>query len=207
VWFETLRNAINEVRRQPLLAALLAYGAMLPGTAFFIPFVLFQPQMQAQGVPVGWLGVLFTALRLAALLGTRYGTRIVSVTDGSHRRWLLAIPALMAVGCAAIAASPAWWLTIALMGIVTATDAAIRPETTTRLNQQISSTVRATILSLQNLVMTLYIAALHPAVGAVADATTTAGAFVLLGLLCLLPLLLALPLRSRAARPARAYSA
>lgn len=193
-WAQTIGTAAAYVRRRPRLAALLAYGAVLSGTAFFVPFVLFQPQMQAQGVPVGWLGVLFTCLRLAALAGSRFGPRVV--TEGSLQSWLWAIPALMALGFLAVAASPVWWLTLPAMLFVAAVNAVIRPETTTLLNRQVGGSVRATVTSLQSLAMTVYIALLHPAVGAVADATSTAGAFAFLAILCAVPTLLAAPLRS-----------
>ena len=76
---------------------------MLSGTAFFVPFVLFQPQLRAQGVPVVWLGVLFTGWRLAAMAGARVGPRLV--TDATRGRWLLGVPVLMAVGFIAVASA------------------------------------------------------------------------------------------------------
>ena len=195
-WAQTLGTAATYVRSRPSLAALLTYSAVLSGTAFFVPFVLFQPQMQAQGVPVGWFGVLFTCLRLAALAGSRYGPRVV--TEASLRAWLWSIPVLMALGFFAVAASPVWWLTLVAMLFVAAVNAVIRPETTNLLNRQVSGSVRATVMSMQNLAMTVYIALLHPVVGAVADATSTAGAFAFLAFLCAVPALLSVPLRTTA---------
>ncbi len=193
-WSQTLSAAIADVRRRPRLLALIVYGALLSGTAFFVPFVLLQPRMEEQGVPIGWLGVLFTVLRLAALLGTRYGPRLISAA--SLRTWLWGIPALMVVGLLWVADSQVWWVTLAAMLFVAAVNAAIRPEITALLNRQVSSAVRATVLSLQSLVMTVFIALLHPVVGAVSDSPGgIPGAFALLALLSAIPALLAIPLQ------------
>lgn len=192
----TLRMATAYVRQHPRLLSLLTYAAFLSGTAFFVPFVLFQPAMQEQGVAVGWLGVLFTALRLGALVGSRYGPRLIA--PDTLATWLLLIPALMIAGFVAVASSQRWWLTLLAMLYLAAVNAAIRPAVTALLNRQVAGSVRATIISLQSLAMTLFIAVLHPAVGTVADATSTAGAFILLAAVCILPGVLAFPLRAMA---------
>lgn len=189
----TLGAAAEFTRRYPRILSLLAYSALLSGTAFFVPFVLFQPAMHDQGVAVGWLGVLFTGLRLAALAGSRYGPRMIS--NARLAIWLSLIPVLMAAGFAAIAVSRLWWLTFPAMLYLAAVNAAIRPALTTLLNQQVTGAVRATVNSMQSLTMTLFIAALHPAVGAVADATSLSSAFVFLGVVCAVPLALAFPAR------------
>lgn len=121
---------------------MILFGAVLSGTAFFVPFVLFQPTMQEQGVAVGWLGVLFTGLRLASLAGSRYGTRVIA----AHRlgSWLWLTPVLMAAGFLAVAASDLWWTTFLAMLFVTATNGAIRPAVDALLSQRITKTVRAT---------------------------------------------------------------
>jgi MFS family permease len=185
-----LRAATSHVRRHPRLLSLLGYAALVSGTAFFVPFVLFQPAMQEHGVAVGWLGALFTALRLAALAGSRYGPRLIAT--GRLATWLWLTPALMAAGFAAVAVSHIWWLTLLAMLHLAAVGAAIRPAVTTLLNRQVTGAVRATVISLQSLTMTVFIAVLHPAVGAVADATDISGAFVFLAAVCVLPWGLAL---------------
>lgn len=81
------------------------------------------------------------------------------------------------------------------MLFVTATNGAIRPAVDALLNQRITKTVRATVNSLQSLLMPVYIAVLHPATGAVADALDTSAVFALLAALCTLPAVLALPSR------------
>jgi MFS family permease len=192
-WARTMRTATGYVLQRPRVLSLLTYAALLSGTAFFVPFVLFQPAMQSQGVAVGWLGVLFTGLRLAALAGSRYGPRMISTSGLTV--WLWLTPALMAAGFVAVAASHLWWLTFLAMLYLAATNAAIRPAVTTLLNRQVTGAVRATVISLQSLTMTLFIAVLHPAVGAVADATSTAGAFLFLAAVCALPCALTVPLR------------
>lgn len=190
-WTDTMRTAAGYLRARPRLLALVAYAAVLSGTAFFVPFVLFQPAMQEQGVAVGWLGLLFTALRLAALAGSRYGPRLIA--DRHTPTWLWLTPGLLLLGFVAVALSPRWWLTFAAMLFIAAVNAAIRPALTSHLNRNVSGAIRATVNSFQSLLMTVFIAAMHPAVGAVADAFTTPAAFAFLALLCFLPIGLSLP--------------
>jgi predicted MFS family arabinose efflux permease len=64
------------------------------------------------------------------------------------------------------------------------------------LNRMVPGGIRATLLSTQNVAMTLFIAVMHPAVGATADAWGLRYAFVLLAGVSLIPLF-AVPLIRR----------
>lgn len=68
-YVETLRSATRYLGAHPPVLRLVGHAALLFGTAFFVPFVLFQPEMQSQTVPLGWFGLLFMGLRLFVLLG------------------------------------------------------------------------------------------------------------------------------------------
>ena len=122
----------------------------------FVPFVLFQPEMQSHAVPVAWFGLLFTGLRLAGLFGSRYGYRLIS--PKSLGTWLVAVPVTVAVLFVCVAISRTWWMAYTAMLLIALASACARPHLSHALNRLVSSKVRATLLSFQNLVMTLFIA-------------------------------------------------
>lgn len=185
-YFATLGNAGRYLGRNRAVSSLIAYVALISGTVFFVPFILFQPQMQAHAVAVGWFGVLFTGLRGSALLGSRYGFRLI--TAETLDRWMLAVPVLLAMLFVGVAISPNWWTAYASMLLLAATSAAIRPHTAALLNRLLPTRVRATVLSTQSVAMTIFIALMHPAVGGVTDTWSLSYAFGLLAVLSLLPL-------------------
>lgn len=194
----TLATAARYVRGRPRLLMLLAYTGLLSSTAFFVPFVLFQPQMQSYAIPVAWFGVMFMGLRLAALAGSRYGPMVVGRFGGA-RVWLLLAPVLLVLAFLAVALAPTWPLAYASMLLVALVNAIVRPTTSAILNHALTGRIRATILSAESLVMTVFIALMHPAVGVVADRVSISASFVLLAVVALLPAVLSASVRRFAA--------
>lgn len=199
----TLGTAARYVRGRPRVLMLLGYTGLLSSTAFFVPFVLFQPQMQSYAVPVAWFGVMFMGLRISALGGSRYGPRLVERSGGSML-WLRLAPVLLVFAFLAVAGAPTWPLAYVAMLLVAFVNAIMRPTTSAMLNRAISSRIRATVLSAESLVMTGFIAVMHPAVGLVADQVSISASFVLLAAVAVLPLLFAQPLRRFAGAQAAA---
>jgi MFS family permease len=183
----TLAFAGRYLRSHPPVLGIVGYAALISGTAFFVPFVLFQPTIQSFSVSVGWLGLLFTGLRLAALLGSRYGVKVIA--DRWLGAWLTAVPVVIAAFFVVVAVSRTWWTAYLAMLLIAALSAAIRPHTSDVLNRMVVRKIRATVLSFQNLVMTVFIAVMHPAVGGTTDLWGLRWAFVLLAGLSLLPLI------------------
>jgi MFS family permease len=190
----TLAAATRYVRSRPRLLTLLAYTALIAATAFFVPFVLVQPQMQAFMVPVGWFGLIFMGLRLAALAGARYGPRIVNAAGGPGV-WLVAAPVLMAAAFLGVAVARTLWLSYLAMLLVAFTNAILRPTTAAVLNRALSKNIRATILSAEALALTLLIAVIHPTVGLIVDEVSLSAAFVFLAGLTVVLFALSFPVR------------
>lgn len=181
---ETFSCANAYLRQERPVALLIMYSGLVAGTVFFVPFVLFQPEMQSHTVAVAWFGVLFTGLRGAAMLGSRYGERLIR--PERLARWMRAVPVLMAALFAVVAFSPAWYMAYGAMVLLAAFAAAIRPQMQDLLNRMLPNRVRATVLSAQSVAMTVFIALMHPAVGAVTDIWSIDAPFVLLGVLVLI---------------------
>jgi MFS family permease len=185
-YFAILRSSAKYLRHHPRATSLLTYTALAAGTAFFVPFVLFQPEMAAHAVSVAWFGLLFTGLRTASLLGLRYGHKLIN--PDNQYKVMAAVPVLVAVMFVGVALSRNWWMAYICMLLLTTLGPALRPSLSALLNRMVPSEIRATLLSTQNVTMTLFIAVMHPAVGGVADGWGLKYAFVLLAAFSLVPL-------------------
>lgn len=186
-YLATLGNAGRYLVGHRPVTALIAYISLVGGAAFFVPFVLFQPAVQSHTIAIGWFGVLFTGLRGSALLGSRYGVRLVARSGLS--RWMVIVPFVLAALFIGVAVSPTWWAAYLSMLLLQATGASLQPNLLALLNRLLPTKVRATVLSAQSLLMTVFIAIMHPAVGGVTDLWGLSYAFVLLSALSLLPLI------------------
>lgn len=185
-YFAILSSSAKYLRHHPRATSLLTYTALGAGTAFFVPFVLFQPEMAAHAVSVAWFGLLFTGLRTASLLGLRYGQKLVR--PGNLYKVMVAVPVLVAVLFVGVALSRDWWTAYIYMLLLTTLGPALRPSLSALLNGMVPGGIRATLLSTQNVAMTVFIAVMHPAVGGIADARGLKYAFVLLAAFSLVPL-------------------
>lgn len=181
-----LRSSGKYLRHHPRATSLLTYTAIGAGTAFFVPFVLFQPEMAAHAVSVGWFGLLFTGLRTASLLGLRYGRRLVR-PDNLYKV-MVAVPVLVAVLFIGVAVSRNWWTAYISMLLLATLGPALRPSLSALLNEMVPGGIRATLLSTQSVAMTVFLAAMYPAVGGIADTWGLRYAFVLLAAFSLVPL-------------------
>jgi MFS family permease len=179
----TLAEAADLVRRRRGLRPLMLFGATLGVVPWLLAFVLFQPYLDARAVPIAWFGVLFLLLRLAGVTGSRLGPRVIA--RDARPRWLTTVPLLFGVLFVLMAVVPAWGMAFALMLVVGFLQGCLRPVLSDLLNQRLEARVRATVLSLQSLLLTLAVAVLQPAAGLVADLTGPATAFLLLAVVSL----------------------
>jgi MFS family permease len=185
-YFAILRSSAKYLRHHPRATSLITYTAIGAGTTFFVPFVLFQPEMSAHAVSVAWFGLLFTGLRTASLLGLRYGHKFVR-PDNLYKV-MVAVPVLLAVLFVGVAVSRNWWTAYIAMLLLATLGPSLRPSLSALLNRMVPSGIRATLLSTQSVSMTVFIAVMHPAVGGIADAWGLKYAFVLLAAFTLVPL-------------------
>ncbi|SRR5258708_7391487 len=61
--------------------------------------------------------------------------------------------------------SPNWWTAYISMLLLATLSPAVRPSAMELLNRMVPGGIRATLLSTQNVAMTVFIAVMHPAVG------------------------------------------
>ena len=185
-YLRTLADAVGLVRRRPGVRALMLFTAVLSAVPWVLIFVLFQPFLDTNHVPIGLFGLLFLVLRLAGVAGSRYGPRLITVD--ARPRWLTAAPAGYVAAFAVLLVPMPWWAAFPLMLGVGFLQGCVRPLLSTLLNERVDSAVRATVLSLQSLVFTLLIAVAQPAAGALVDRWRLPAAFLFLGVASLVAL-------------------
>jgi MFS family permease len=163
---EVLRQSLTLLRARPTLRYPILYLAIVPLASFMIESVFVQPQALALGVPIAGIGLIVMAVQLTNMVGSAWSNRVTA--RFGEGRVLYTAP--MVIGSsllllAALQVLPALLL-IALMGFLTAV---VRPIMLSRIQEELSDDVRATMLSMQSLTFTIVAAISQPSLGAVAD--------------------------------------
>ena len=174
---EVLRQSLALLRARPTLRYPILYLAVVPLASFMIESVFVQPQALALGVPLAGIGVIVMAVQLTNMLGSAWSDRItVRVGEG---RVLYTAPMMICSSLLLLAALqilPALLL-IAVMGFLTAV---VRPILVSRIQDELSDDIRATMLSMQSLTFTIVAAISQPSLGAIADHWGLPAAYVVL---------------------------
>ncbi len=174
---EVLRQSFALMRARPTLRYPILYLAIVPLASFMIESVFVQPQALALGVPIAGIGVLVMAVQLTNMAGSTWSERITA--RFGEGRVLYTAP--MVIGSslillAALQVLPALLL-IAVMGFLTAV---VRPILLSRIQDELSDDIRATMLSMQSLTFTIVAAISQPSLGAIADHWGLPAAYVVL---------------------------
>lgn len=183
-YWRTLTEAFRIARRGPI-GTLLLFGGIMGVVPMLLGFYLLQPFAHSIHFPVAGLGALSLVNRAAAICGSWLAGRASKLP--SHLL-LWAWVALLGAAHALLATVQAWPV-LAIFALVALAGGAARPALSARLNQQIPSAQRATILSLQSLLWTALLALTEPIVMAVAGQASVPAAIALSG--ALLPLVAA----------------
>ena len=165
VW-AVLRQSLALLRARPTLRFSIAYLAVVPLASFLIESVFVQPQALALGVPLAGIGIIVMAVQFTAMAGSAWSDWITAHLG--QRRILHTAPMIVCSSLLLLAAlqiMPALLL-IAVIGFVTAV---VRPILVSRMQNELSDDVRATMLSLQSLTFTIIAAISQPTLGAIAD--------------------------------------
>lgn len=174
----SIGNAFKDLWRHPGVRAVVLLAGTTAAALEAIHYLV-QPYLIDRDIEVG---VVFSLLQVpiyfagfaGALLASRFQARVGTV------RALIVGPAVGALGYAALAVTPGLGGYIAFP-LVVAIGSAIAPISTGYVNRHIGSERRATVLSIQGMVLSLVLAALAPGVGFATDHWGVWAAFVLGG--------------------------
>jgi MFS family permease len=174
---EVLRQTLALLRARPALRFSILYLAIVPLASFMIESVFVQPQALALGVPLAGIGVIIMAVQLTAMAGSAWSGRVTA--RFSEGRVVYTAPMMICsslIVLAALQVLPALLL-IAVMGFLTAV---VRPILLSRIQDELSDDIRATMLSMQSLTFTIVAALSQPTLGAIADRWGLSAAYVVL---------------------------
>lgn len=169
-WSEMAR-ATRIAAGQPVVRYLVLIGASTLVFPFLLVFMLLQPYAAGLGVPVWALGVLVFLRGVGAVGGALLASR-VSAAVGSTR--VLIGTQAAVVGCMALLALVPAQPVLVFFVAMSFANGLMRPVLSALLNKEIPSEQRATILSLQALLWTVFLAAVEPALFALAERTSLA---------------------------------
>ena len=176
---QLVQDSLAALRSSPLVAKLIAASALV-----CVPSYLTKMFVQQRLVELGWpTALLFLPMLLsgmASMLGIEVGRR---VRPNSLRRFYVVCALLCGSGCVLVGAAPALGSIFGCMLVQFTLDAWTLHEDQ-KLNDNIPSDQRATLISVDSMAYSLLMIPASPLVGAVGDAFGQAGAgLVLLGLL------------------------
>ena len=165
------------LRARPTLRYPLLYLAIVPLASYILEIVFLQPQALALDVPLAGIGVIVMGAQLTAMLGSTWSDWVRA--RFGEGRVLYTAPLVICsslIVLAALQVLPAMLL-IGVMGFVTAV---VRPILLSRIQDELSDDIRATMLSMQSLTFTLVVAMSQPSLGAIADHWGLPSAYVVL---------------------------
>jgi MFS family permease len=161
-----VRDSLALIRALPSLRYAIFYMTLLPAIFFIVHIYFLQPQSLALGVPLVALGVVALAVQIANMLGMARADWLRKYLG--ERRVLYFAPLLLIlclVALGVIQLLPALSF-IVLIGFVSGV---VRPLILSVVQNQVGDDIRATILSMQSLINTLFQASVVPALGLIAD--------------------------------------
>jgi MFS family permease len=179
-YLKTLTILKGALVERPNLRFALAYSNLLPlmGAAVLITFI--QPHAIAIGVPTAALGILVFGLNLVRSIGSAQANRVVAWFGTA--RWLWLAPLLVAVGLIGLGAVPSL-LGVLIFTLAAAAAVISRPVLENLILAYAPGSIRATILSVDNLIFRLLLAFLEPAVALFAERVSLPSTFILMGVL------------------------
>jgi MFS family permease len=160
-----LREGIREVKDSIRLRWLIAV-AVLTSTFFKLLLDFYQPQFARAAVPAFWIGAAWSLGALLAFVLQRYAYWIEGKLGKIGFFALTAWPGLMYLILAAVSAP---LLLVPVFVVAYASMEARNPLLSSYKNAQIKSKNRATVLSLVNMISSLYVALMGLVFGKIAD--------------------------------------
>ncbi len=191
-----LRESVRTARRTPTVGTMLIFSSLV-ATITFGSMIFMQPVLARHDVDVSLFGLLQTPARAVSIVGALIAYRVAA--SFGLRPLMIVTPVALFASHALLGTWDAVYAFAAFM-LVALFNQMLVPVTTDYLNRRIPSNQRATILSLREMLMSLWGVLLQPSLGVVADNVSLLATFWLLAAFSGTVLLLALLLWLRADR-------
>jgi MFS family permease len=178
-YWSILKAATSILRERPPLRYMMFYLTLLPMAAMILETVFLQPQAIALGIPLAGIGIVVMAMRFANMAGSA-SSNAIKVRIGEAWAVFLA-PFVIAASLlllAGIQQVPA----LAFAATISFVTAALRPIVMNRIQNEVSDTIRATVLSFQSLLFAFVALLIEPLLGFVADQAGLPMAYIVLAI-------------------------
>lgn len=163
---EILRQSFALTRAHPVLRYAMAYLAFVPMAAVIVETVFLQPQAVALGVPLAGVGVVVMMAQVSNMAGSTWAYGIKARLG--EPRMMIAGPVVIII-CLVMLAAFQHFLSLTFVALIGFATAALRPVVLNRMQHEVPDAVRATVLSMQSLVYTVFVAICEPLLGLLAD--------------------------------------
>jgi MFS family permease len=172
-----LGQSFAMMRARPTLLYPMLYLALVPLASFITETLFLQPQALLLGVPIAGIGVLVMAVQLTNMVGLNWSG--LFTTRLGEGRLIYIAPLFIFVSLILLAAFQKLpvLVFIAVIGFFTSV---IRPILLTRIQNEVSDGVRATIISMNSLMFTMIAAISQPTLGYITDKSGFPSAYVAL---------------------------
>jgi sugar phosphate permease len=170
-YWTTLKRGIGIALEQPAVRYQVLFSAVTQLFPFMITFALFQPYATEVGLPIWMLGPLALVMRGGAMAGSLLAHRIGALVGAPTV--IVVAPLTIVASLALLGLAPVPFAVL-LFVVIAFANAVLRPPLSDLLNRSIPASERATILSLDSVVMTGLLAVIEPAVFAIATVATLA---------------------------------
>jgi hypothetical protein len=164
-WSE-ITQAVRIAGGQPVVRYLVLIGAGTLVFPFLLVFMLLQPYAAGLGIPVWALGPIVLLRGLGAVGGSLLADRVAGRLGAG--RVLIGTQAITVL-CMALMAFAVTPPIMALFVVTSLASGLLRPVLSGMLNAEVPSEQRATILSLQSLLWTVFLAGVEPVLFAAGD--------------------------------------
>jgi len=161
-----LRQSLALMRARPTLLYPMIYLALVPIASFITETLLLQPQALLLGVPLAGIGLLVMAVQLIDMLGSNWSDQFKTLFG--EGRLISAVPVIILTSLVVLAAFQKLAVLV-FIGVIGFFTSVIRPLLLTRIQGEVSDEVRATIISMNSLMNTVFAAISQPSLGFVAD--------------------------------------
>ncbi len=164
---QTLQITFRTIRELPNLHYALLYSTLMPLGVFIVAIIFIQPYALEIGLPLAALGFLAFGLRGVDMFASANADRIT--TKVGEWNWLRIAPVFVVIGLIGIGIIPTLG-GVFIFAIASFAAAVSRPLIEDLIQRQTHSSVRATILSVDSLIRTFFLALIEPILGITADA-------------------------------------
>ncbi len=164
-YFSTIATGVREVWRAPALRYIILYSGII-SVGVFGPLVFQQPTLSDFGIDVAYQGFLQAPVRAAGIVSALSIGWLLART--SERAVFFALPVVLSICTLALAGIDQSWVLVAFIGLGLV-GGLQNPLFANYINHRIPSERRATMLSVQSLVLSLLLAGAQPLAGFFAD--------------------------------------